>query len=161
MSKCEICVPSLWNACFCSVVSVSGGVRDFRPYFLGRGQFGGSLVNFLFVFGWWLGFGFWKVFLLVFVFLLLWLQRGQENNTKKKKKRKTKTNKNTHKKPCFSRNGGHFGEVWQKKSRRKKKQTNLHLKYFFLIYFFSFFLLLAFSLYLHLSFLLPCFLVLL
>ena len=41
---------------FCSLIVFRGIAR-----FLGRDQFGRNLVNFLFFFGWWFWFGFWKV----------------------------------------------------------------------------------------------------
>ena len=43
------CVPSLWNACFCSLIAYQGG-SWFSARFLGREQFGGNSVN-IFSFG--------------------------------------------------------------------------------------------------------------
>ena len=45
---------------FCSLIAFRGGTR-FSAQCLGRELFGGNLVNFLYVFGCWVGFGFWKV----------------------------------------------------------------------------------------------------
>ena len=47
LHSAKFCVPSLWNANFCSLTGVQGGAR-FSAHFLGSGQFGGNLVNFFF-----------------------------------------------------------------------------------------------------------------
>ena len=77
------------------------------------------------VFGWWFGFGFWKVWTLALPFfwrgiiflLLLWLQQGQRNTPPPQKK----WTKKSKPKPCFFFQGlGAIGggEVWNKKQRK-------------------------------------------